>query len=190
VERLVEIICSDPNVFGARLMGGGFGGNVLVLTTSDNSSSLVDRVQSQYYKPQGRNGVAEGSVMISTPGDGLSDLGFETLVKSSTELLNISQESTNLRTINWLLDEVTLPKDNDRIWPIIVAAGRGTRAMATGLGLPKPLALIHGQPAIIRVLENVRNGLGKTRPPIIIASPDNAEEIRLSLHNQDVLFAV
>jgi len=190
VERLVEIIYSDPNVFGARLMGGGFGGNVLVLTTRDNSSSLVDRVQSQYYKPQGRNGAGEGSVIISTPGDGLSDLGFETLVKSSTELLNISQESTNLRTINWLLDEVTLPKDNDRIWPIIVAAGRGTRAMATGLGLPKPLALIHGQPAIIRVLENVRNGLGKTRPPIIIASPDNAEEIRLSLHNQDVLFAV
>src|SRR6476469_7190123 len=28
VERLVEVIRSDPNVYGAHLMGGGFGGNV------------------------------------------------------------------------------------------------------------------------------------------------------------------
>jgi bifunctional N-acetylglucosamine-1-phosphate-uridyltransferase/glucosamine-1-phosphate-acetyltransferase GlmU-like protein len=62
--------------------------------------------------------------------------------------------------------------------------------MATGLSRPKPLALINGQPAILRVLENVGKGLGKTLPPIIITSPDNADEIRLSLHDQDVHFTV
>jgi galactokinase len=190
VELLVEIIRSDPKVFGARLMGGGFGGNVLVLTTEDNTSALVDSVQAQYYEPQGRDGIAEGSVMISTPGEGLSDLGIQTLVKSSVELLSIRQEPGNTGPISWLLDQVPLPEDKERIWPIIVAAGRGTRAMATGLGRPKPLALINGQPAILRVLENVRNGLGKTLPPIIIASPDNVDEIRLSLRDQDVHFAV
>ncbi|HSE21064.1 MAG TPA: NTP transferase domain-containing protein, partial [Pyrinomonadaceae bacterium] len=190
VERLIEIIRSDPKVFGGRLMGGGFGGNVLVLTTAENTSSLVDRVQSQYYKPQGRDGFAEGSVMISTPGDGLSDLGMQTQLKSSVELLSIRQEPTNTGAINWLLDEVTLTQDKEHIWPIIVAAGRGSRAMATGLDRPKPLALINGQPAILRVLENVRSGIGNTRPPIIITSPDNTDEIRLALRDQDVHFAV
>lgn len=71
-ERLVEIIRSDPQVYGARLMGGGFGGNVLALTTAENVSALVNRVQSEFYAPQGRNGISEGAVMISTPGDGLS----------------------------------------------------------------------------------------------------------------------
>jgi len=71
-----------------------------------------------------------------------------------------------------------------------VAAGRGSRAIATGLSLPKPLALVNGEPAILHVLENVRNALGKTQPPIVITSPDNEEEERLALRNQDVLFAL
>jgi galactokinase len=72
VGRLVEIIRADRQVYGARLMGGGFGGNVLVLTTAENVAALADRVQSEFYEPQNRDGVGEGAVMISTPGDGLS----------------------------------------------------------------------------------------------------------------------
>ena len=37
VEELVRIIRNDTHVLGARLMGGGFGGNVLALTTRDHA---------------------------------------------------------------------------------------------------------------------------------------------------------
>lgn len=71
VENLVEIITADPQVYGARLMGGGFGGNVLALTTAENAPALIRRAQHEFYAPRGRDGLDEGSVMISTPGDGL-----------------------------------------------------------------------------------------------------------------------
>jgi len=74
VERLVEIVRADPGTYGARLMGGGFGGNVLVLTAAENTQALIDRAQAEFYGPRGRDGLSEGSVMISTPGDGLAML--------------------------------------------------------------------------------------------------------------------
>jgi galactokinase len=74
VERLVEIITADPQVYGARLMGGGFGGNVLALTTAENTGALIDRAQKEFYAPRGRDGLGEGSVMVSTPGAGLMGL--------------------------------------------------------------------------------------------------------------------
>jgi len=77
VERLVKIITADPQVYGARLMGGGFGGNVLALTTAENTQALIDRVQSEFYGPRRRDGVGEGSVMVSTPGNGLELLNLE-----------------------------------------------------------------------------------------------------------------
>jgi galactokinase len=74
VERLVEIITADPRVYGARLMGGGFGGNVLALTRAENTRALIDRAQKEFYAPRGRDGLGEGSVMVSTPGTGLMSL--------------------------------------------------------------------------------------------------------------------
>jgi galactokinase len=74
VESLVETITSDPEVYGARLMGGGFGGSVLALTTAENTQALIDRAQNEFYAPRGRDGFGEGSVMISTPGNGLEFL--------------------------------------------------------------------------------------------------------------------
>lgn len=71
VERLVTIVRADAQVYGARLMGGGFGGNVLALTTAGNVPQLIERVQTEFYAPQGRHSVSEGAVMISTPGNGL-----------------------------------------------------------------------------------------------------------------------
>jgi galactokinase len=72
VERLIDIFRPDDQVYGARLMGGGFGGNVLALTAAENVAPLIERVQAEFYQPQNRDGLGEGSVMISTPGDGLS----------------------------------------------------------------------------------------------------------------------
>lgn len=74
VDHLIEIITADPEVYGARLMGGGFGGNVLALTTAAKVEALVSRVQRDYYGPQQRDAWREGAVMISTPGDGLSEV--------------------------------------------------------------------------------------------------------------------
>jgi galactokinase len=71
VESLVEIITADQMVYGARLMGGGFGGSVLALTTAENAWTLIDRAQNEFYGPRGRDGLGEGSVMISTPGNGI-----------------------------------------------------------------------------------------------------------------------
>jgi galactokinase len=77
VERLVKIINADTQVYGARLMGGGFGGNVLALTTAENTRALIDRVQNDFYRPRGRDGFGEGSVMVSTPGNGLELLNLK-----------------------------------------------------------------------------------------------------------------
>jgi galactokinase len=74
VNQLYEILRAAPNVLGARLIGGGFGGNVLALTPQENVADLIARVQQEYYAPQQRDGVAEGAIMVSTPGAGLSEL--------------------------------------------------------------------------------------------------------------------
>ncbi len=76
VEQLIKILQADSQVYGARLMGGGFGGNVLALTTTENTSKLVDRIQREFYAPQNRDAASEGTVMISTPGDGLSEVNL------------------------------------------------------------------------------------------------------------------
>src|SRR5689334_11497173 len=153
VEELITIIREDSHVLGARLMGGGFGGNVLALTTREHTDSLIERVQQQYYAPRNRDGVREGSVMVSTPGPGLSEV-----------------------------------RDSIDIWPVIVAAGQGTRAAETGLTVSKPLAIVGDEPAIIHVLRSIREGLGETRPPVIIVSPHNEAAIRAALRDEHVLF--
>jgi len=58
-------------------MGGGFGGNVLALTTAENAQALIDRVQNEFYGSRGRDGFGEGSVMVSTPGNGLELLNLK-----------------------------------------------------------------------------------------------------------------
>jgi galactokinase len=74
VEQLREILIADAQVYGARLMGGGFGGNVLALTTAENAPALIERAQREFYAPRRRDGWQEGAVMISTPGDGLLEV--------------------------------------------------------------------------------------------------------------------
>src|ERR1043165_4426202 len=141
-------------------MGGGFGGNVLALTTSEHSASLIQHVQKHYYDPQQRDGVREGSIMISTPGDGLGHVV--------------------------LLD--LLPRVSQDIWPVIVAAGKGTRASASGIDVPKPVALIDREPAIVHVLNNLQRGLGQTRSPLVIVSPETEAAVRQALNGEDVTF--
>lgn len=79
VEDLIEILWNDAAIYGARMMGGGFGGNVLALTAADEVRDAIARVQEAYYRPRGRNAWKEGSVMVSTPGTGLSSLDLSTV---------------------------------------------------------------------------------------------------------------
>jgi galactokinase len=68
VDRLHRIIAAAPEVYGARLMGAGFGGNLLALTTDERVAPLLDRARAEHRDWS----EAMGTVMISTPGDGLS----------------------------------------------------------------------------------------------------------------------
>ena len=190
VEELINIVGEDPHVLGARVMGGGFGGNVLALTTQDHSQELIARVQERYYSARGRHGVNEGSVIVSTPGDGVSEIDLNKLWRDSIANLNslgITAASyvAELRT---MIDLSSIPVAADEVWPVIVAAGQGTRAAGTGLTLPKPLANVGDRPAIVHVLRSIREGLGETRPPVIIVSPNNEHAIRDVLHGEHMLF--
>jgi len=192
VERLVEVIRADPKVYGARLMGGGFGGNVLALTQAENVSTLIESVQARYYEPQNRQGVREGSVMISTPGDGLAPIGIESVWREALEQFNLlGQGATKYRArMTALVDRMRLDHGREEIWPVIVAAGKGTRTRATGLEVPKPLALVQRVPAILHVLRNIRSALGTTRAPILIVSPTTEAEVRDALFGEEVTFVV
>jgi galactokinase/CTP:molybdopterin cytidylyltransferase MocA len=191
VEQLIDVIRSDPHVLGARLMGGGFGGNVLALTTREHADSLIQRVQQHYYDPRQRDGVGEGSVMISTPGDGLAHVDFnelwrEAITNTDWATTDAAASTENLRA---LLDVLPRRASQD-IWPVIVAAGKGTRASESGLAVPKPLALIDREPAILHVIKSIRQGLGQTRAPLVIVSPETEAAIRRALHAEDVTFVL
>jgi galactokinase/CTP:molybdopterin cytidylyltransferase MocA len=190
VEELIDIVAADPHVLGARVMGGGFGGNVLALTTADHSQSLITRVQEQYYSARGRHGVNEGSVIVSTPGPGLSEIDLndfwcDSIVKINSLGRNAASHVSNLRA---LIDASSVTTDSREVWPVIVAAGEGTRAAS--LNVPKPLAMVGDKPSILHVLRSIREGLGETRPPVIIASPNNEAAIRDALHGENVLFVI
>lgn len=192
VENLISIIRSDQHVLGARLMGGGFGGNVLALTTEAHAQSLIERVQDEYYAAQNRDGVGEGSVMVSTPGPGLAHIDQNELWRESISHINTlgtraADYATNIRV---MLDSLPDEQSSTDIWPVIVAAGKGARATASGLNIPKPVASICGQPAIVHVLKNVQGAFGKIRPAIIIVSPETENLVREALSDEDVSFVV
>ncbi|MFL6208641.1 MAG: NTP transferase domain-containing protein [Pyrinomonadaceae bacterium] len=192
VERLLKIIESDANVYGARLMGGGFGGNVLALIKAEHVSALVERVQITYYGPQNRHGVDDGAVMISTPGDGLTSLSVEAVWREAFEQFNSSGPNADehRKGLTRLLDNMPLDTTVDEVWPVIVAAGKGTRARATGLDVPKPLASVLGVPAVVHVLRNVRAALDSTRAPVVIISPETEAAVRVALAGEDVEYVL
>lgn len=192
VEHLIRIIRSDTNVYGARLMGGGFGGNVLALTSEENVPALIERVQAEYYAPQNRQGVSEGSVMISSPGDRLAPLRLESVWRETVERFNSSgHDAAKYRArLAVMLDNMELYALSGEVWPVIVAAGKGKRARQTGLDVPKPLAPVLDTPAIVQVLRNVRAALGRKRPPIVIVSPETEAGVRAALAGEEVTFVM
>lgn len=189
VESLVGIIRSDPGVRGARLMGGGFGGNVLALTDETSLPALIARVQSEYYAPRGRDGEREGSVMASTPGDGLSELSLASVWRRAVKKFNsLGADAVPYRVgVGAMLDASEADSELGAVWPVIVAAGKGSRARESGLNVPKPVAPVGGVPAILRVLRNVREGCGViARAPVVVVSPETAVAVREALAGEEV----
>jgi galactokinase len=60
IDTLVAIAIADPDVFGARLTGGGFGGAVVVLARPRTGPAMADRVAAQY----GRRTDHEARVLV------------------------------------------------------------------------------------------------------------------------------
>ena len=190
VEGLLDIIKSEQEVYGARLMGGGFGGNLLALVPKDRVPRLLERVQSRFYGPQGCNGVKEGLVMVSTPGDGLSGIDPESGYRQAIELFNVrwSEADANRRGLCRLLDRFEPAEPVAPIWPVIVAAGKGERARKSGLQVPKPLALVRGVPSVLRVLKVIRESCPEAAQPIVIVSPETEQPIRQLLSGESVTY--
>lgn len=54
VDRLVELACEQPDVFGARLTGGGFGGAIVALAVRGTGRRAAERIASRYGSETGR----------------------------------------------------------------------------------------------------------------------------------------
>ena len=53
IDALVEAACALPEVYGARLTGGGFGGSVVVLSDRSSARSVADRVAARWTRGRG-----------------------------------------------------------------------------------------------------------------------------------------
>ncbi len=53
LDILVDIVKNDPNVLGARMMGGGFGGCTINLIRNDGVQDLISKVSEMYKKETG-----------------------------------------------------------------------------------------------------------------------------------------
>lgn len=188
VERLVETVLSDSRVYGARLMGGGFGGNVLALAAAEHVPELVRRVQERFFAPEGR----AGAVMISTAGNGLGALGTRPAARRAVVRFNenwrsATQEAAAIRALIRRIEPGLPPQE---IQVVILAAGKGKRARKSGLQAPKPLAPVLGVPAVVRVLRSIRGAFSLRLPPIVIVSPDTEQGVSAALKGEDVRFVL
>jgi galactokinase/CTP:molybdopterin cytidylyltransferase MocA len=192
VERLLEIIISDPQVYGARLMGGGFGGNVLALTTKAQAPLLIERVRAEFYATQDSGGMRKEAIMVSTPGEGLSELSVESVWREVIEHFSAAgwESRSHLASFCSLLDNIFIQPPDIAVWPVIVAAGKGSRARESGLDVPKPLAQVAGLPAIKRVLLTIKSINARIRPPIVIVSPETEAGVREALAGEEVIYVL
>jgi galactokinase len=55
VDQLVEIACSQPEVFGARLTGGGFGGSIVALAKKGSALKVAPRIIAAYAEVTGKS---------------------------------------------------------------------------------------------------------------------------------------
>lgn len=72
LDILVDLVKDNPDVLGARMMGGGFGGCTINLVKNEALTELIAKVSARYKKETGvemlvyEMGVEEGTAMIQT----------------------------------------------------------------------------------------------------------------------------
>lgn len=54
IDQLVELCREEPNVYGARLTGGGFGGSIVALAEKGSAQAIALRVAGRYHLSTGR----------------------------------------------------------------------------------------------------------------------------------------
>jgi galactokinase len=54
IDLIVELARAEPDVYGARLTGGGFGGSVVMLARAGTGSAVADRIAERYARQSGR----------------------------------------------------------------------------------------------------------------------------------------
>ena len=197
LDEVVDIARQVEGVLGARVMGGGFGGNVLVLTKSESLPNLIDAVQTQYYTPRGRRGVSEQSIMVSTPGMGAdllpqADLLHLRLMGLLNDWRHWEKNESGIISLAEELLGTTLesPRLAWPIKPVVIAAGKGERARKSGLTVPKPLALVNGEPAIRVALGKFLSLPFPIEKPVVVVSLETEEGVRKALSGYDVDFAL
>jgi galactokinase len=48
IDQIVDLACTEPDVYGARLTGGGFGGSVVMLARSGTGRAVAERIADAY----------------------------------------------------------------------------------------------------------------------------------------------
>jgi galactokinase len=56
IDRLVELAQGEPDVYGARITGGGFGGSIVVLTRRGAGREIGERIVAKYHDEMGGKG--------------------------------------------------------------------------------------------------------------------------------------
>jgi galactokinase/CTP:molybdopterin cytidylyltransferase MocA len=197
LDEVVDIAVAVDGVLGARVMGGGFGGNVLVLAKSQSVPALIDSVQSQYYYPRHRDGFSRQSIMVSTPGPGAGVVPRADILRLKLARLVDdwpSWEDNEGRIMSLAAEILGGTVEGFRpvrsVTAVVIAAGKGERAKKSGLGVPKPLAPVNGEPAIrcaVRKLLSLPLPIDRV---IIVVSPETITRIRHALSGYDVVFAL
>ncbi len=64
IDRLVELASEEPDVFGARITGGGFGGSIVAVARQGTGRKAGERIAARYAE----NGKRKGTVLVPAPG--------------------------------------------------------------------------------------------------------------------------
>jgi galactokinase len=63
IDRLVELASEEPDIYGARITGGGFGGSIVAVARRGTGRKAGDRIASRYEK----NGKKKATVLVPAP---------------------------------------------------------------------------------------------------------------------------
>ena len=63
IDRLVELASEEPDVYGARITGGGFGGSIVAVARRGTGRKAGDRIAARY----GKDGRKQATVLVPAP---------------------------------------------------------------------------------------------------------------------------